>query len=123
MSIGTYDTAETNIGIIEDNLTDTNYSLIKCSFLMETQAKGVFLAFMFLNKHEETDFSKTVYFPVERNIVSQGIKRNIPQGSYRILSYDIEEDIHIQYYGLPATVSTVTVTVGMDVYSKYFAAQ
>ena len=123
MSIGTYDTTETNISIIEDNLTDTNYILIKCSFLMETQAKGVFLAFMFLNEHEEIDFSKTVYFPVERSLVSQGIKRNIRQGSYRILSYDIEEDIHIQHYGLPATVSTVTVTVGMDVYSKYFAAQ
>ena len=78
---------------------------------------------MFLNEHEEIDFSKTVYFPVERSLVSQCIKRNIPHGSYRILSYDIESDNQIQHYGLPATVSTVSVTVGMDVYSKYFAAQ
>ena len=77
---------------------------------------------MFLTEHEEIDFTNTVCFPVEMSLVSKGIKRNIVQGKYRILSYDIEIDNHIQQYGLPATVSTVSVP-GMDVYSKQYAAQ
>ena len=104
MSTGRYDTTDTNISIIQRNVSDTNSILIKCSFLSETKAKGVLLAFMYLNENDEIYFSKTVYFPVERSLVSQGIKRSFPQGTYRILSYDIEEDNHIQDYGLPATV-------------------
>ena len=80
---------------------------------METRAKGVLLAFMYLTEYDGIDFSKTFYFPVNVSLVSQGIKRNIPQGTYRILSYDIEEDNQIQRYGLPATVSTLSVP-GMD---------
>ena len=114
MSTGSYDITETNISIIQSNFSNTNSILIKCSFLMESRAKGVLLAFMFLNENDEIDFSKTVYFPVEMSLVSQGIKRNIPEGTYRILSYDIEEDNNIQYYGLPATVSTVSVH-GIDI--------
>ena len=41
---------------------------------METRAKGVLLAFMFLNEHVEIDLSKTVYFPVDMSLVSPGIK-------------------------------------------------
>ena len=81
---------------------------------METRAKGALLAFMYLNEHDDIDFSRTFYFPVERSLVPQGIKRNIPQGTYRILSYDIEKDNHIQDYGLPATKSTVSMH-GMDI--------
>ena len=81
---------------------------------MEARAKGVLLAFMYLNKHDDIDFSRTFYFPVEMSLVSQGIKRNIPQGSYRILSYDIEENNYIQYYGLPAIKSTFSMH-GMDI--------
>ena len=114
MSTGTYDTTGTNISIIQRNVSDASSILIKCSFLMEARAKGVLLAFMHLNEHNDIDFSKTVYFPVEMSLVSQGIKRNIPQGIYRILSYDIEEDNHIQYYGLPATKSTFSMH-GMDI--------
>ena len=80
---------------------------------METRAKGVLLAFMYLTEYDGIDFSKTFYFPVNVSLVSQGIKRYIPQGKYRILSYDIEEDNQIQRYGLPATVSTLSVP-GMD---------
>ena len=108
-STGTYDTTETNVSIIQRNFSDDNSILIKCSFLMDTRAKGVLLAFLYLKENDEIDFSKTVYFPVERSLVSQGIKRNIPQGTYKILSYDIEEDNHIQYHGFPATVSTVSL--------------
>ena len=114
MSTGTYDTTGTHIGIIQRNVSDTSSILIKCSFRMETQAKGVLLALMYLNEHDDIDFSKAIYIPVEMSLVSQGIKRNIPEGTYRILSYDIEEDNYIQYYGLPATKSTFSMH-GMDI--------
>ena len=80
---------------------------------MQTQAKGVLLAFINLNERHENDFTKAVYFSIEMRLVSQGSKRNSPQGKYRILSYDIEKD-NIQGYGLPATVST-DYEHGMDV--------
>ena len=87
----------------------TNFSYDNSTHFSQTRAKVVLLDFMNLNKHDENDFTKAVYFSMEMRLVSQGSKRNIPQGKYRILSYYTEEDDNIQGYGLSATLSIVYV--------------
>ena len=91
------------------NNTDVTFVLVKCLFLRNTIAKGVFLAFMFLNENNETDFYKSHYYPIAKYLASKGITRNIPRGNYRLLSFDIEEDNDIQNTGCPATTATVTI--------------
>ena len=113
MFTGTYDPIETNISVIQRTFSDTYSIHIKCLFRMATQAKGVLLTFMYLNENDEIDFSKSFYFPVELSLILQGINRDILQGNYRVLLFYIENDYHIQYNGLPVTISTVSVP-GMD---------
>ena len=91
------------------NNRDVTFVLVKCLFLRNTIAKGVFFVFMFLNENNETDFYKSYYYPIAKNLASKGITRNIPCGNYRLLSFDIGEDNDIQNTGWPATTTTVSI--------------
>ena len=100
-----------NATILQRNYSDGDVTLIlvKCFFLKNTTAKGVFSAFMYLNENDEIDFYKSHYYPIEKTLASKGITRNIPMGNYRLLSIDIEEDNSIQNIGCPATTTSVSI--------------
>jgi len=85
-----------------------NNIYVKCLFIMDSQATGVFLAFMYLNENDGIDFSRSLYFPIERSSAYHGIMRKIPAGTYKILSYDIEKNNQVQQ-GFPATISNISV--------------
>jgi len=88
--------------------------LVKCLFLSNTRAKGVFLALMYLNENNEIDFSRSLYTSIEVTMASKGIAKNVSQGTYRVLAFDIEEDNQIQKMGLPATMTTIAIE-GKDI--------
>ena len=86
-SLGTYDVLGINATIQERNYTnnrDVTFALVKCLFLRNILAKGVFLAFVFLNENNETDFYKSHYYPITKILASKGITTNIPRGNYRL---------------------------------------
>ena len=89
---------------------DSNAVQIISSFIENSEAKGVLYAFMYTdNKNVSVDFSKSLYFPVSRQLATDGVTIEIPSGSYRVLSYDIESNNHLQSKGPPADADVLLV--------------
>ena len=86
---------------------DSNAVQISSSFIGNSEAKGVLYAFMYTDNG--VDFSKSLYFPVSRQLATDGVTIEIPRGSYRVLSYDIESNIHLQRKGPPADADVLLV--------------
>ena len=89
---------------------DYNAVQISSSFIGNSEAKGVLYVFMYTdNINVSVDFSKSIYFPVSRQLATDGVTIEIPRGSYRVLSYDIESNNRLQSKGLPADTDVLLV--------------
>ena len=89
---------------------DSNAVQISSSFIGNSEAKGVLYVFMYTdNNNVSVDFSKSLYFPVSRQLATDGVTIEIPRGSYRVLSYDIESNNCLQSKGLPADADVLLV--------------
>ena len=89
---------------------DSNEVQISSSFIGNSEAKGVLYVFMYTdNNNIIVDFSKSLYFPVSRQLATDGVTIEIPHGSYRVLSYDIESNNRLQSKGLPTDADVLLV--------------
>ena len=89
---------------------DYNAVQVISSFIENSEAKGVLYVFMYTDiNNVSVDFSKSLYFPVSRLLATDGVTIAIPRGSYRVLSYDIESNNHLQRKGPPADAHALLV--------------
>jgi len=100
------------------NVAETDFQMVRPSlylvYLVSTfqtyaTAKGVLIVFLYKQEDDNIDFSRSWYFPVSKELASDGIYRSLPEGTYRMQSYDIDANNLIQGHGGPAHVSTVHV--------------
>ena len=104
---GTFDVVYTSAETISP---DSNAVQVISSFIENSEAKGVLYVFMYTdNNNVSVDFSRSLYFPVSRLLATDGITIAIPRGSYRVLSYDIESNNHLQRKGPPADADALLV--------------
>ena len=97
--IETFDVYETRA-----EMHSSNTVLLNTSFILDSFSKGVLYAFMYIDDNDDIDFSKSVYIPESKIKAASGTFQTVPGGRYRILSFDIESNYHIQSQGFAADV-------------------
>ena len=72
------------------------------SFFENSSANGVLYA-LFYTTDGNYDISKSLFYPVKKDIALMGITFSLCRGMYDVLAYDIDNNGVIQSSGLPST--------------------
>ena len=94
----------------------------RSTFCEGTSAQGVFCIFLYLTD-DFVDFLKSQFYILSKENARNGtiLSENITNGTYYVLSYDIESNGEIQKKGIPAHSTKLTINgsyIGMFVYCQ-----
>ena len=103
VSLETYDVDNSSV-----YTNDSNEAIIQSSFISNSKASGVLAVFLLIEEHI-TEYSKSFYYTIMKDVAERGTAVSLNAGSYRVLTYDIEHGGVIQASGPPSTSEMITI--------------
>ena len=82
----------------------SNTVLLNTTFVAGSAAKGVLYTFVYIDDNNVIDFTRSVYYLESKLNAVKGTYHTVLDGTYRILSFDIESNYSIQSQGYAADV-------------------
>ena len=83
-------------------------------FLQNSAVGGVLYVFIYIDEQGNVNFSKSIYYPVCREEAISGVDKIVPNGTYRLLSFDIEENYALRMDSSPAYINNQFVIDDSD---------
>ena len=83
-------------------------------FLQNSAAGGVLYVFIYIDEQGNVNYSKSIYYPVCREEATSGVDKTVPNGTYRLLSFDIEVNYALRMDSSPAYINNEFVLDDSD---------
>ena len=109
VALETYDVNSSSI------FTNINNTIgLRSSFFLNSSADGVLYALLFVTGGTY-DISKSLFYPVKKDIALMGVVFPVHSGLYEVLAYDIDNNGIIQSSGLPSTSEITDIEGSLEI--------